>query len=182
MKKTLFTLSAAVLLLTANAQNKTVEHWPNGTKKSEGIVIGDNKVDATASKEQQSRQSVTIIKDGKWSTWHENGTLRSEENYNQGIMTGAWKAWYENGQVESEINFTTGKASFYHKNGKKQSEGTMANGMVTTGKWTGYYENGNKNYEGTYASNGQKDGTWNWFDETGKATTIQIYKNGDLVK
>lgn len=181
-KKTLFTLSAIALFFTASAQNKKVENWPNGNKKSEGVVIGDSQIDPNASKEVQARQSVNIIKDGKWNTWFEDGTIRSEEYYNKGTTTGAWKVWYDNGQLESDINFTTGKAVYFHKNGKKQSEGGIAAGMVNTGKWTGYHENGNKNYEGTYTMEGKKDGTWTWYDENGKVTTVQIYQNGELVK
>ncbi len=182
MKKTLLTFSAIALLFTATAQQKQVENWPNGNKKSEGVVIGDSKVDPNAAKEVQARQAVMIIRDGKWNTWHENGTTRSEEYYNKGTMTGAWKIWYDNGQLESDINFTTGQAAYFHKNGKKQSEGGIASGMINTGKWIGYHENGNKNYEGTYAADGQKDGTWTWFDEQGKVTTVQVFKNGELVK
>lgn len=181
MKKIVFTFAAMALFLTANAQDKRVETWPNGNKKSEGIVIG-NSVDASASKEVQARQSVNVIKDGKWTNWFENGTVRSEESYNKGITTGIWKVWYENGQLESEINFTAGTAVHFYKNGNKHSEGGIAAGMVNTGKWTAYHENGNKNFEGTYTSDGQKDGVWTWYDETGKLTTTQTFKNGELMK
>ena len=181
MKKIIFTFSAIALFLTANAQDKRTETWPNGNKKSEGIVIG-KAIDPNASKEVQSRQSVNIIKDGKWTNWFENGTVRSEEFYSNGITVGTWKVWYDNGQLESEINFTTGKSAHFYKNGNKHSEGGIAVGMVNTGKWIGYHENGNKNFEGTYTNEGQKDGVWTWYDETGKATTTQTYQNGELVK
>lgn len=180
MKKILFTLSAIALFLTTNAQDKKVENWPNGNKKSEGVVIG-NPVDVRASKEVQARQAANLIKDGKWTNWFENGTVRSEEFYNKGSMIGTWKVWYDNGQLESDINFTTGKSAHFHKNGKKQSEGGIADGMVNTGKWTGYFENGNKNYEGTYTKDGKKDGVWTWYDEKGNVTT-QTFSNGELVK
>ena len=70
MKKIVFTLSAIALFLTANAQDKKVENWPNGNKKSEGVIIG-NPVDASASKEVQQRQAVNAIRDGKWSNYFE---------------------------------------------------------------------------------------------------------------
>jgi len=181
MKKILFTLSAMTFLLAANAQEKKTENWSNGNKKSEGSIIG-NPIDASAPKETQARQAVTIIKDGKWINWFENGNVRSEEYYNKGRMTGNWKVWYDNGKQESDINFITGKSAHFHKNGKKQSEGGIAEGMVNIGKWKGYYENGNLNYEGSYSSNGQKEGVWSWYDEAGKITTVQTYLNGELVK
>lgn len=182
MKKIILAVSAFAFIFTANAQDKKTELWPNGAKKSEGIVIGASKVDPNAPKEIQARQSVNITKDGKWTNWFENGTVRSEEYYNKGIMTGNWKVWYDNGQIESDINFATGTASHYHKNGNKQSEGGIANGMVNTGKWTGYFENGKKNYEGTYTMDGKKDGNWTWYDENGKVTSVQVYQNGELIK
>ncbi len=180
MKKVIFTLSAITVFLTANAQGTKTETWPNGNKKSEGVIIG-KALDASASKEVQLRQSVAAIKDGKWTNWFENGTVRSEEYYSNGTMIGNWKVWYDNGQLESDINFTTGKSVYFHKNGKKQSEGGIASGMVNIGTWIGYFEDGSKNYEGTYNMNGQKDGVWTWYDEKGKVTT-QTYKNGELLK
>lgn len=181
MKKFLYTLTALTLFFTANAQEKKVDTWPNGNKKSEGVVIGNAKVDPSASKEIQARESMNIIKDGKWNTWFENGKMRSEEYYNKGTMTGAWKVWYDNGQLESDINFTTAKASYYYKNGTKQSEGGIASGMINTGKWIAYYENGKKNYEGNYTMTGDKDGVWTWYDETGKVTTVQTFSKGNLL-
>ena len=181
MKKILLTLSAMALLILANAQVKKTENWPNGNKKSEGSIIG-NSVDASSPKETQARQAVNVIKDGKWINWFENGTIRSEEYYNKGSMTGNWKVWYENGQIESDINFISGKSVHFHKNGKKQSEGGIADGMINIGKWKGYHENGNLNYEGSYSSKGQKEGVWTWYDEAGKITTVQTYLNVELVK
>jgi antitoxin component YwqK of YwqJK toxin-antitoxin module len=181
MKKILLTLASIALLISANAQDKRTENWPNGNKKSEGRIIG-NPVDASSPKEAQARQALNVIKDGKWTNWFENGTIRSEEYYNKGSMIGNWKVWYENGQIDSDINFISGKSAHFYKNGKKQSEGGIADGMINIGKWKGYFENGNLNYEGVYSANGQKEGIWTWYDETGKVTTTQLYKNGELVK
>lgn len=181
MKKLVFTFSAIALFLTANAQDKKTETWPNSNKKSEGIIIG-TPVDATASKAVQQRQGVNATKDGKWEYWFENGTVRSEEYYNKGTMIGNWKAWYDNGQLESDINFTTGKTTHYYKNGKTHSEGNVTKGGIPTGKWIAYHDNGQKNYEGAYGANGQKDGVWTWYDEKGKQTTVQTYKEGEQIK
>jgi hypothetical protein len=180
MKKILFTLSALALCYAVNAQNLTTEKWPNGNKRSEGIVLGDAKMDPSDSKEVQSRKLNNTTKDGKWNTWFENGTVRSEEFYTKGAMTGTWKTWYDNGQLESEINFTAATSTVYYKSGEKNSEGGMASGMIHTGTWTGYFENGTKNYEGAYNSEGMKVGVWKWWDEKGNETTEQTYQNGNL--
>lgn len=180
MKKILLTISAAALFLAANAQTKKVETWPNGNKRSEGILLGDYKVSPDATKEERAKAINNVAKDGKWTNWYETGAVQSEEYYNNGAMTGAWKVWYDNGQLESDINFTAGKAIYYYRSGKKQSEGAIAPGMLNQGKWVAYYENGNKNFEGTFTSDGQKDGDWTWYDETGKVTTVQTYDKGIL--
>ncbi|MDQ3048040.1 MAG: hypothetical protein M3R27_10860 [Bacteroidota bacterium] len=181
MKKTILTFAAFALLLTASAQNVQTENWPNGSKKSEGAIIGDAVIDPTDSKEMQARKLTAVTKDGKWNYWYENGQKRSEEQYDKGIMTGNWKNWYENGQLETEINFAAKKQVNFHKNGKKHSEGGILPGMIHTGSWTGYHENGTKNYEGSYSGNGEKEGTWMWWDDKGNLTTEQVYTSGTLV-
>lgn len=180
MKKIIFTLTAVMAFITVNAQNTVTEKWPNGTKKSEGVVIGDAKIESGDSKEAQSRKMANVTKDGKWTTWFENGSVRAEQFYNKGTMVGQWKEMYENGQVESEINFTTGKAVYFFKSGQTNSEGGIANGMVHTGKWIGYHENGKINYEGSYNAEGQKVGVWYWYDANGVKTTEQTFNNGVL--
>jgi antitoxin component YwqK of YwqJK toxin-antitoxin module len=181
MKKIILTLSAVAAFIVTNAQNKVSESWPNGNKKSEGVVIGEVKINPTDTKEEQAKKMNSAIKDGKWTNWYENGKIRSEEEYNKGTMTGIWKSFFEDGKTESEINFISGKATFYNKRGGLSSEGTMASGMIQKGQWIVYHENGNKNAEGSYNAEGKKDGIWKWYNTQGMATTEQTYKNGELI-
>jgi antitoxin component YwqK of YwqJK toxin-antitoxin module len=182
MKKIILTISAVAAFFVVNAQRTVTENWPNGSKKSQGTVIGDANIAPNDSKEDQARKMSSVAKDGKWTTWFENGTLHSEEFYDKGTMTGTWKSLYENGKTESEINFATGKAVFYYPNGTINSEGNMSNGMIQKGKWTGYHDNGNKNFEGSYNAEGKKDGVWKFYDTKGLATTEQTFNNGELIK
>jgi uncharacterized protein len=181
MKKVLFTLSAITLFLGASAQRVITETYSNGAKKSEGIVLGNATIDANAPKEEQAREMSKITKDGKWTTWHENGKVRSVENYSNGAMVGVWQSWYDNGQLESDVNYTSGTAVFYYNTGKVNSKGSISSGAIHKGKWIGYYESGVKNYEGAYTNEGQKDGLWIWYNEKGVKTTEQTYNNGNLV-
>jgi antitoxin component YwqK of YwqJK toxin-antitoxin module len=182
MKRIVLTVSALFAFMVMNAQNVTTTNWPNGNKKSEGIVIGDTKLAAGTSKEEQEKNAASIIKDGKWTTWFENGSIRSEEFYKNGVMVGEWKFLHENGNTESLINFETGKAIHYTNKGTVSSEGAVAKGMISVGEWTGYYENGAKNYKGSYNMEGQKDGVWTWWDEKGNVSAEQTFKNGVLIK
>jgi antitoxin component YwqK of YwqJK toxin-antitoxin module len=179
MKKIFLTVPAFLFCLALNAQTAYNETWPNGQKKAEGTIIGEAPK-ANESKDQQAQRLSTTIRDGKWTTWYENGTVHSQEQYNKGKMTGVWSMFYDNGQKESEIDFNSGKAVYFHKNGSKHSEGGIAEGMIQTGKWTGYFENGNKNYEGSYNTAGQKTGVWTWYNEKGLAVTEQTFSNGSL--
>ena len=42
-------------------------------------------------------------------TWHENGTLKSEWNYEGGKMHGVQKGWYDDGTLKYEIHYQHGK-------------------------------------------------------------------------
>lgn len=182
MKKIILTVSAVLAFVFVNAQNVMTTNWPNGNKQSEGMVIGEIKIDPNASKTDQERNSNAIMKDGKWTTWFENGKVKSEEFYDKGTMTGEWKMFHENGQAESQINFNTGKAIHYNNKGGISSEGNMAAGMIQTGEWTGYHENGTKNFKGSYDKDGKKDGVWIFWDEKGNVSGEQTFKNGVLIK
>jgi antitoxin component YwqK of YwqJK toxin-antitoxin module len=181
MKRIILSIAAVVAFIAVNAQNIVTTNWPNGNKKAEGKVIGDAKINTSDSKEEQAKKLSSLVKDGKWTTWFENGTLCSEEYYNHGAMVGTWKTVYENGQTESVLNFTTGEAVFYSKSGVVVSKGTIADGMLYKGKWTGFYENGNKNYTGSYDNQGKKDGTWTFWNEKGEIVSEQIFQNGTLL-
>lgn len=181
MKKIILTISALAGFIAVNAQNAVSTSWPNGNKKEEGMLTGDVKANAANTKEEQARRLEAVVKDGKWTTWFENGALRSEEHYTNGTMTGTWKVLFEDGKTESLIDFATGKAVFYTKNGEVSSEGMMADGMIHRGEWTGYYENGIRNYKGSYDNEGRKNGVWTWWDEKGNVQQEQTFKNGTLI-
>lgn len=180
MKKIILTAAVLITYLSAGAQNYT-ERWPNGNKKVEGTTIGKIEESAGASKADLLAESKNAVRDGKWTTWYEDGAVQSEAHYDKGAMTGIWKSFYNNGRKESEIDYNKGTAVNYWQNGTKSSEGGMKAGMEHTGRWTGYYDTGVKNYEGAYNDAGQKEGTWVWYNEAGVAVTEQQYSNGALV-
>lgn len=180
MKKMFAILLASAFSAAAFAQQAVVEYWPNGTKKSEGVMLNAQAVNASDSKAVKAQKMQNALKDGKWSYWFENGQLSAEENYSSGEPTGVWKTWYNNGQIGSQIDFTTSNAVFYHTNGHKESEGKMLPGMKKDGKWTGWYDNGKLNYEGSF-SGGKKIGTWIFYSESGVKTAEQEFRDGELV-
>ena len=48
------------------------------------------------------------MRDGKWTTWYENGKARSEINYKDNKLDGKSYKWKENGQSDSQINYKEG--------------------------------------------------------------------------
>jgi len=72
---------------------------------------------------------------GKWTykyTEHENGQIKSEVSYKNGIRDGGWIVWHENGQ--------------------KKEEGLIRDG-IESGEWTFWDEDGNITEIKKYDSN-----------------------------
>ena len=59
------------------------------------------------SKEKRSQYFENKL-DGLYTTWHENGELRSQSTYSMGKVDGLLIHWHENGQKKSEYSFKNG--------------------------------------------------------------------------
>ena len=183
MKNIFLSLSLVLLVGSVFAQTKTT-YYPNGQKQAEGTLLNADATVLAATfetlpKEVQAQKMNNCVKDGKWSMWYQDGKLYSEQYYNNGLFTGVWKNYNPDGSVADIVDFVAGKATYYHKNGKVQSEGKITTSMGQEGLWTLYYENGQKNAEGKYV-NGKKDGAWVWYDMNGNKTDEQVYLNGTI--
>ena len=179
MRKLIFIASICIAQL-ADAQVQT-EYYSNGKKKSEGEYLSSGTgTSVVFASDGSTRQSPVQTKKGSWNYWYDSGIKSSEESYTNGVSSGVWKTWYPDGVKSSEINYASHKATFWYKNGIKQSEGEMLENRVFNGKWTGWQENGVKSYEGNYL-NGKKEGDWNWYDSAGKLASKQIFKNDELL-
>ena len=121
---------------------KIVEEWTfhydyyeNGQKKEEGTYKKNGK------------------KDGKWTSWHENGKKTIEGTYKDGKKDGLETRWYENGQKELEGTYKDGEFdglwTGWHENGQNSWYSTYKDGEFD-GLTTGWYENGQKKYEITW--------------------------------
>lgn len=79
------------------------------------------------------------------------------------------------GRAQEKVN-ENGYNVFYHKNGKKLSEGNLRNGKPE-GYWKTYYENGNLKTEGN-RKNFLLDSTWKFYSEKGVIQTEINYREG----
>lgn len=84
------------------------------------------------------------LREGTWKEYYEDGSLKSEGNYENDKKTGLWKYYYPNGQLE--------ETGTYDKTGPE-------------GKWLWYYPSGKLLRELTYYQ-GKKDGNIIEYDES----------------
>ena len=145
---------------------------------------------------------------GRWhgirKTFHENGTLKSEGRWVDGVENGVFTnygddgvkiselhmkkgkkdgpciLYYPNGSKKLEHQFKNGKEDgdcvYYYPSGRIKTEGRLKKG-VQDGYYIFYYESGGKKSEG-YFENGKPHGPSTTFHENGKLSSIANYKNG----
>lgn len=98
-------------------------------------------------------------KTGIYKTFYENGKVKSEEIYKNGVKAGICKYYYENGQLQLE--------GYY--NSYNQADGTF----------TSYYKSGKVESVCTY-KDGQKHGVFKQYFEDGRLKTEIKFENGEL--
>lgn len=105
--------------------------------------------------------------DGPSKYWYENGQLKSEHFYNKGIRIGTWKNYYASGKIEfvqpfNEEGNYNGILVSYFENGQKRMEQILENGRNADGvSYKVWFDNGDKDSELTY-KNGQMIVRKNW--------------------
>jgi antitoxin component YwqK of YwqJK toxin-antitoxin module len=168
----------------ASAQTIRTENWPTekgGKIRSRGAYLNDIFPLEHATK-AELKNSPAPVKTGTWQYWDEKGNLRSEENYSLlGVRSGTQKTWYSDGKPESVVDLNARTAIYWHENGQKQSEGSVAADGSPRGNWIGWHSNGKINFQGNYNSDGLKTGTWRFWNELGKPLAQQTYNNGVLL-
>lgn len=113
--------------------------------------------------------------------WHDNGSLRAETNYFDGIKEGPWKIWSLNGSLSSEGSYKDGLKHgksyvYYLVDGNKRRELNYDMGDLDGG-YTEWYDNGQKSVEGNYKK-GKRDGTWTEWRRSGQKSIESTYENG----
>ena len=85
--------------------------------------------------------------------FYDNGKIKHQRFYKDGIADGKWKHYYENGNIWIEANY---------KNG------------IKVGLWTTYYQNGKESTKGGY-NNNERSGKWIFYNEDGTVYEIKEY-------
>ncbi len=85
------------------------------------------------------------VPQGNWKFYYPNGTLEREGLVENEMLQLYWKFYYDNGTLKEEGSYTdnlrTGLWIFYHPNGTLQSSGQMLNDYPT-GEWKEYNDAG----------------------------------------
>ena len=119
--------------------------------------------------------------DGLEKIFHDNGKLKSEDNWLNGKREGLAKGWYDNGQLFFECNWKNDKAhglsQDWYDNGNKKSEHDHINGELN-GKYLSWDINGNLHE--SYWEKGKELFKPNILPSFMK--NIKIYDKGDVVK
>ncbi len=112
--------------------------------------------------------------DGDYTSFYEDGTIKTTGYFSKNISTGEWSYYYPNGElrmvgnVENGIN--EGLWEYFYEAGAKKMEGSLVHGQ-RDGLWVIYNTTGTKQSEGYYKEN-KRVGTWKYYAASGglKAT------------
>ena len=158
----------------------------------EGKLQGDGIVDLTGKKQGHWKEFydegplkaegsyIDGIKVGDWTYYHANGAIEQKGKYTKkGIQDGLWKWYYDNKQVRREETFIKGKEEGdfieYAEDGSIINKGTYFDGFQD-GPW--YSEYGDYKEEGEY-KNGNKSGEWKGYYRTnGKLAFVGKFLDG----
>ena len=114
---------------------------------------------------------------GEKKVFFKNGTIKESSNFSNGNLNGLRKTWYENGAKESEEIYVNGVLDsiqlIFHENGNLQFERPYKNGKKN-GLHNEYYENGKLKSETIYIENMKTDLAIIWF-ENGKIMSESSY-------
>lgn len=120
------------------------------------------------------------VLDGGYSSYFDNGNLKTKGQYSNNKATGKWEFYYESGQLKMEgqlkENANVGTWVYYFENGNKSMEGPVQ-GLNKEGEWKYYFESGQLKESGSYQAN-KKIGVWKTFYENGDTHIVTEYSNG----
>lgn len=141
----------------ANRSTRVNEtQWPDGKPRS--------------SEEGYDDENGNFVLHGIVKTWYDNGLLKTEIHYRDGIPHGVRKVWHNNGKPWSEGEFAYGKShgvwSVWFPSGIKGQEIHFDHG-TWNGTYSEWHENGKKKLERNYV-NGKIQGAERIWDENGR--------------
>ena len=154
-------------------------------------INNNSLVDRDGLKYQQDSQKPYS---GKVFNFWDNGNMKLEGSYKDGLMNGKWtwyredgkkmvKAYYVDGNGNGDKmiyedlgiprNGADGELTFWNENGQKMYKGTFKDGEQD-GKWTFWYENGQKKERGNF-KNDKRIGEWTYYNDDGSIKEVKDF-------
>lgn len=172
------------------AENTFVNGERNGSQKTfgkDGNISRNEFITATKEpkKEILPDKIVGDKQNGLTKTYYNNGKLKSETMYMNGMINGISKTYNENEQLISEIPFTdnkmNGTSKVYYASGKLKNETPYLNNIMN-GSVKFFYENGQLQTETKYSNGKIIDGVSHaTYYETGGIASAMKYLNNEVV-
>lgn len=204
--------SSGIIDETGVRQGKWTDYHENGKVKAIGIYednirVGEWKFyhdnDTLEQIGSYNKKGNSI---GTWRWYYNDGRLRREENFNDGVPTGMMKEYDALGGILVEGEYTDGEQNGFWKTSVHgwREEGEYLDG-VKEGVWkiyypsnqiffegkfsddtpnekhVWYYANGNVKVSGNF-SMGVRDGDWKYFNEDGQLFLTVVYDSGNEIK
>ncbi len=98
------------------------------------------------------------VRHGKWISWHSNGEIKQQVDYEMGQLSGKFIVWHPSGELAIDGSYHYGKA---------------------VGEWTWRHPNGLKKSQGEFVS-GTPRGEWSWWTADGRLAECVDYSKKRL--
>ena len=155
---------AATYIKGRQVISKTSHYRRGGPKKTEAQFLAP--------------QTVQIAPDDYWKV-----EFARYENEGEHLRHGPSRTWHANGQLQLEGQFDhdqrVGHFTYWHPNSQKAAEGKFVKDKHH-GAWVWWHENGQKAAIGQY-EHGALIGLWRWWDEHGKLAKQMVYDQPQTV-
>ncbi len=172
-------------------QNFTISYYDEKeNKKWKEIFYVDNVAEGKGYEYSKDGRIITLI-------FYKKGTLIGKENINRydknNKKTETWKEFYEDGKLKQESRYKNGLLNGYLKEYDKN--GTLTNAILyidgvpqsfteelaTLDIRKEYYEDGTIRKEGIYDITGKENGLFKYFNKKGEIEKTEIYYHGVLL-
>ena len=116
---------------------------------------------------------------------YENGQIKSEGKFKDGIKDDKWNAWHKNGQIDSEINYKDDKKIIetiysYDENDQIHFVNFYKEGILISETIYSHYENGQTEFKENYKDN-KLDGKVTYWFENGEIEHEATFKKSKCV-
>lgn len=112
------------------------------------------------------------VREGLWTAWRSDGTLRSRGYYAEGLRHGRWESFSQEGTLLGEVDYVSGSRHgdwrAYADDGQVLEEGQYEENAAS-GLWVKYYSGGSIKERGHFV-NGLREGRWEFYDDVGIPT------------